>query len=237
MSTVFVSDLHLQGPGDPTQQDFLRFLFTARFDELVLVGDLFDLWVLPDERLPFAAEPVLQALKSLEAPVTWLGGNHDPRPWAPGVATGRRWRRDGVVAVHGDGFEGLPHRFVRGLLGSRAIRGAARLLGPDRVFELGRVFSDARRHHHDPARHALTLAAQQDLADRWLQGADTVIFGHTHSPGVVQRPGGRYVNLGDWYEHRTFARLEDGEVRLLHWRDGTEIPVSGPPARRPELLG
>lgn len=238
MSTVvFVSDLHLQGPGDATQQDFLRFLFTGRFDELVLVGDLFDLWLCPDGHLPYAAQPVIEALRSLAVPVTWLGGNHDPRPRAAGIRTARRWRGQGVFAAHGDGFEGLPHRAVRRLLGSRPAHLAARVLGPDRVFELGKALSAARRNGHHPEKHARTLAAQQALADRWLLGADTVVFGHTHAPGVVERPGGRYLNVGDWYQHRTFGRLERGEVRLFHWLDGGEEELTGPPRRRPELLG
>ena len=42
MSGVLVSDLHLQGPTDPTQIELLAFLREARFDELVVVGDLFE---------------------------------------------------------------------------------------------------------------------------------------------------------------------------------------------------
>ncbi|MCA9569479.1 MAG: metallophosphoesterase family protein [Myxococcales bacterium] len=234
MSVVLVSDLHLQGPTDPTQIELLAFLREARFEELVVVGDLFDVWLAPPGRVPRDAAPVVDVLRELGA--TWLGGNHDPSPRVPGLRTARRWRRDGVLAVHGDDGEGPAHHAVRALLGSRTVGRVAGGIGVDRVFALGRVASGLRRKAHDEAGQRRALAVQTALVDRWLLSADTVVVGHTHAPGVMERPGGRLVNLGDWYEHRTFGRLEHGRVRLLHWRDGEEVELDGPPRRRPELL-
>jgi predicted phosphodiesterase len=76
------------------------------------------------------------------------------------------------------------------------------------------------------------LDLQRDEADRWLADrADVVCVGHSHAPGVEDRPRGRMVNLGDWLLHRTFALVDD-DVHLLHWTDGRAVPVEGGMRRR-----
>ena len=76
------------------------------------------------------------------------------------------------------------------------------------------------------------LKAQRVLADFYLQGPPAyVCMGHTHAPGVSERPGGRLINLGDWEQHRTFA-VVDEDVSLMQWSETGWAEVAGPPASR-----
>ena len=56
------------------------------------------------------------------------------------------------------------------------------------------------------------------------RGFDGVICGHIHRPGARRINGVRYVNDGDWVEHRTaLAEDADGTLHLLHYRsDGID---------------
>lgn len=247
MSIVLVSDLHLQGVSDPTQQAFVDFVVGLDADELVIVGDLFDLWLVPDGVVPTQAVPVVAALHQRVRGglrVTWLSGNHDPRPDLRelGIHGGTIWRDtiDGrrCVAVHGDEGtdDSVANRVVQRALQSRWVERGARTLGTARVWRLGQRVSHRQRGRHTSAGLHAVLARQVVLADRLLDDADVVLLGHSHAPGRLERPGGLLVNLGDWYQHRTFARIDDG-VRLLHWTGDASVEVSaGPPQRRPELL-
>ncbi len=231
MAVVVVSDLHLQGPTHAAQQDFLRFLDGLRDERIVVAGDLFDLWIVPSpDAIPSAARPVVDALREREA--LWLAGNHDPRPGALGLRVATYWRRGGVVVVHGDDLERPGNRILKGLIGSGAARLCARWIGMERTFQLGVRLASSRRGRYTEEGLQRALQRQRMLADRYLVGAHTVLFGHSHAPGVEQRPGGRWINLGDWYEHRSFALVEGEEVRLLRWSGGRVEPLVGPPRRR-----
>jgi UDP-2,3-diacylglucosamine pyrophosphatase LpxH len=43
---------------------------------------------------------------------------------------------------------------------------------------------------------------------------DVVVAGHVHRPELLTTDDGIYLNLGDWIEHRTYGRLEDGKLTL-----------------------
>ncbi len=77
---VFVSDLHLSGRNKKTVLGFLWFLKTQakRFDELFLLGDIFEYWIGDDASSP--AEPLARALRkyaSLGKRVYLMQGNRD----------------------------------------------------------------------------------------------------------------------------------------------------------------
>lgn len=243
MSVLLLSDAHLRGLDDPGQAALVGFLDAVPFDELVLVGDLFDVWWDGGRAVDLHAVPVLGALERLVRggrPVTWVSGNHDPRARVEplGITTASAWRRTigakRLLAVHGD--EGADPR-LRDRLAQRALRSdtlarIGRIAGPARVARVGHALSSASRSRPRPLHDV--LARQNALADRLLgPDADILFVGHSHAPGMLPRRAGTLVNLGDWVRHRTFARVDADAVRLFRW-DGAEIPVpQGPPQRWP----
>lgn len=65
MSTLFISDLHLQANSPHLTAKFLEFLqdYAAKADTLYILGDLFELWLGDDLADPFQLE-IMQRLKS-----------------------------------------------------------------------------------------------------------------------------------------------------------------------------
>ncbi|MGH7565174.1 MAG: UDP-2,3-diacylglucosamine diphosphatase, partial [Gemmatimonadota bacterium] len=165
--------------------------------------------------------------------ISFMGGNHDY--WArAGRGPGWLERELGIELVpdphvvehqglrlllcHGDALGGATggYRAVRAVLHHPV---AIRLFGllPSR---LGYAIADrtsgfSRDRHHDEItrEHARRLRATAThlLAE---EDVDAVVAGHVHIPERLETSNGLYLNLGDWIQHRTYARLEDGELTL-----------------------
>ncbi len=222
MRVVLVSDVHLGGPGGATQARFLEWIRGIEADHLCLCGDVFDVWW-HWGTTPFAAyAPVVDAIRDRGLGLTVLPGNHDfllPRyfgatdaPILPSAAVDTRWDGLRVHLAHGDHVDrSVGYRALTGLLRGRAFGGMVDALGPDRAWPFLRRLSGDGALQANPALVAAQIAdARRILGD----GSDLVVFGHTHAPGLHRFPEGTYLNLGDWVTHRTWGRVEDGEVFL-----------------------
>lgn len=116
---IFVSDLHM-GDGSRTD-DFHRdkeFLFFLDFveegqHELIIVGDLFELWQADFDRVIFQHSDVINRILSLKdkLKVTYVVGNHDYIPFAKfvdydiGVCLRYRDSGNNLVAEHGHQYD------------------------------------------------------------------------------------------------------------------------------------
>jgi UDP-2,3-diacylglucosamine hydrolase len=48
---------------------------------------------------------------------------------------------------------------------------------------------------------------------------DYFIFGHRHLPlDITLSEKSRYINLGDWINYFTYAKLTDGKLSLLYYK-------------------
>lgn len=55
------------------------------------------------------------------------------------------------------------------------------------------------------------------------RGFDTIIFGHTHHPGVADlENGARYFNSGSWMLTPFYVLIENGHVSLNEWKTKSE---------------
>src|SRR3989338_11172254 len=82
MKALFLSDVHYKGLDDPNTPLLLSFLENElhRGDALVVVGDLFDLWIGYDHVVYAEYVPVLAKfyeLKNKGVRVIYVEGNHD----------------------------------------------------------------------------------------------------------------------------------------------------------------
>lgn len=230
MSTLFISDLHLDAARPDATQAFCEFLKhrAAGADALYVLGDLFEAWVGDDDDDPHAGE-VMDALAELTSggvPAWFVHGN-----------------RDFLV---GDGFSGrtgvtlLPESSVVDLGGEDVL-----LMHGDSLCTDDHDYQEFRAMVRDPkwqaqflalpltARRA--LAAQARDASRISTGGKPMeimdvnalavaeamrenkvrrfVHGHTHRPHVHEfeldgEPATRMV-LGDWFE-RGWALEHDG---------------------------
>jgi len=249
--TLFLSDIHLGYRGCRAGA-LLEFLGRYQPDEIILVGDVVDLWSL--RRTPYwpaEHQAVVRRFVQLAASgvrVIYVPGNHDEaiREWVGASLAGVEIRQehhhvlaDGrrFLVMHGDAFDdavripgwlsGLGSFLYDCILDlSHHVYGLRR-----RLFRGARWFSLAtwiKQRVPEAMRYVRKFenAAVQEAKRR---GFDGIICGHIHHPALQERDGICYVNDGDWVEHGTavFEHL-DGHLEL-HWAD--EAPAVQPTPR------
>jgi UDP-2,3-diacylglucosamine hydrolase len=247
--TYFVSDAHLgiSMPGhDHRQNDLLRFFreIWNNGDELYIVGDLFDFWIeyrnaiRPDY---FIVVSHIRQLVEAGIQVHYLAGNHD---FALGpflsdivgvhlhqehfetVIQGRK-----VHLYHGDGLvkADVGYRVLKKILRNPFNQRLYKLLHPNIGIPLASFFSGNSRKMLSKWLTEEKLEEYRQNAKRYLQTSDIVIFGHTHKPEIRRFGEKTYVNTGEWIRTYTYAKMENGDIRLWQWfadRPAEEIKSS-----------
>ncbi|PJK00722.1 UDP-2,3-diacylglucosamine diphosphatase [Lysobacteraceae bacterium NML91-0213] len=238
MSTLFVSDLHL----DPARPDITRLFvdFVAReargADALYILGDLFESWVGDDDPSEAGAlvAASLRALADTGVPVWFMHGNRDFLLGAgyaaragiqlladPAVIElyGRR-----VLLTHGDLLctDDVEYQAIR--VQTRNPAWQAQMLAQPLQARLAfaaqaRAASQARQGEMKSAGTMETITdVAPATADAFFDehGVDTMIHGHTHRPAIHDLPDGRRrIVLGDWYAQGSVLRAyPDGRFEL-----------------------
>jgi UDP-2,3-diacylglucosamine hydrolase len=135
--------------------------------------------------------------------------------------------------AHGDEADtSARYQLTRALLRGSMFAGLMRLLGPTYGMALLRRLAGSSRDHmgdQQPLLEAQRAWARPHLSE----GAQYVVMGHVHSPGMVELPEGTVVHLGDWVSHFTFLLIEESRVALRQLVS-MEAPLgealrSGPP--------
>ena len=88
------------------------------------------------------------------------------------------------------------------------------------VYEKSEAMPKSRRSQQEGIKgeHQNYIEAAEEILSR---GFDTIIFGHTHRPGVVELPEGQhYFNTGSWLQAPKFAEIDNGQVALKSWYEG-----------------
>ncbi len=236
MTTLFISDLHLDPSRPAITELFLAFLRDDARDAeaLYILGDLFEAWIGDDTPSP-AADAVAVALRELTdtgVPVYFIRGNRD-------FLLGEDYaRRAGLRILHDPSVIELYGRAVLLQHGDllctddtayQAFRAQTRdpafiaqFLSqplPARIAfaQQARAASQARQSEmkqDDRAQfETVTDVAPAEVASTFVRyGVDTMIHGHTHRPAVhTLEAGGRTctrIVLGDWYEQGSVLRVD-----------------------------
>lgn len=214
-----ISDSHLGGPGgDATELCAqLDALPGQGVDFLILLGDIFHVWV--GSRRFETAEvqkvvPHLRALRARGVRVDYVEGNRDfflaGSPYEDAfdhIALETSFEVGGkkILAVHGDGLNDRDrqYRFWRWLSKSP----------PSRFMILNLPGPLARRAVHSTERHLaqtnfrhrkrLPEAAIRRYGERRLaEGYDELLVGHFHEPHTYDLPHGRVRLLDAWFRGR-----------------------------------
>lgn len=232
MTTLFVSDLHLDAALPEIGDQFTDFLATVggRFEALYILGDLFESWVGDDDPQPEKQRlaDALSVIRGGGTPIYFMHGNRDfllGRDYAR--AAGMQLLEDEVVVelggrrvllMHGDSLCTDDHEY-------QAFRATVRDPQWQRAFlsqplaqrlALARAARDRSR-----ARNANAPAAIMDVNQAAVEaamrryGVTELLHGHTHRPAVhefeLDGAPARRVVLGDWYDQGSIVTWgEDG---------------------------
>lgn len=230
MTTLFISDLHLESDRPDIADQFLRFLETEALgaDALYILGDLFESWVGdddPDEHYAWIRQ-ALRKLTRKKVPVYFMHGNRD-------FIVGERFAQEtGIVLLadphvadlhgakvllsHGDAYctDDLEYQAVRKM--TRDPQWQAMMLQKPLAERL--VFAAQARAasmaHGGSADEAIMDVNEKAVEAAFREsGADILLHGHTHRPAVHKlEVDGRAVQrivLGDWYEHGSIVRWDE----------------------------
>ncbi|HEV7985012.1 MAG TPA: UDP-2,3-diacylglucosamine diphosphatase [Steroidobacteraceae bacterium] len=221
MTTLFVSDLHLDALEPAAGEQFLEFLRrrAAASDALYILGDLFEAWVGDDDEDPHRAL-ICQGLRELSGrgvPCYAMHGNRDfllQRGFER--RTGTRLLADPtivdlhgerVLLTHGDALctADRSYQLLRGLV--RNPRWQRRFLG----LPLGvrralaeQARAGSRRHTEHTEAYIMDVDEDAVIAAMRACGVRSLIHGHTHRPGVhefeLDGASARRIVLGAWHD-------------------------------------
>ena len=242
MTTLFVSDLHLDPARPAITRLFLDFLHAEarRADALYILGDLFEAWIGDDDpsEAGDAVAAGLRAVAGAGVPVYFMHGNRDfllGRDYAR--RAGMRLLPDpAVVSLYGE-----PVLLMHGdLLCSddtayQAFRAQTRDPAWQQAFLAqplpARLAFAARAREASMARQREMIAGDRstfesvtDVTPATVEatlarfGVATLVHGHTHRPAMHELVAGgracRRIVLGDWFEQGSLLRVSPGRYDL-----------------------
>ena len=231
MTTLFISDLHLDGSRPEITEQFLKFLKeeAPRASSLYVLGDFFEAWIGDDDDDPHHAR-VMDAVGELTRsgmPAYFMHGNRD-------FLIGKGFaRRTGMTL--------LADPTVVDLYGNPTLLMHGDLLCTDDV-----QYQKARRTMHNPIVQGLFLAMPLSLRRRYAahlrarsrahtagkadyimdvnqqavedmmraHGVTRLIHGHTHRPGIHRFTAAdgkamERIVLGDWYHQSSMLNWDE----------------------------
>jgi len=235
MTTLFISDLHLEAERPDIAEQFLKFLETdaSQADDLYILGDLFEAWVGDDDPNThyFTIKRALRKLSDSGIPVYFMHGNRD-------FMIGRGFANETGVEILKD-----PHKVV--MYGQQVLLSHGDALCTDDVqyqrvrkmtrdpdwqaTMLARPLKARLRMAEEARRQSLeqTLNLSMEIVDVNQDAVKTVIksfkvdvllHGHTHRPAIHDVDLGnrkaKRIVLGDWYTQGSVVRWDSRGPKL-----------------------
>jgi UDP-2,3-diacylglucosamine hydrolase len=235
---IFISDAHFTGRDPEPMEAFLRFLDSEKkqIGHLLILGDLFEFFFGFKHFFSTGKSsafmdylPVLDKLQSLYHEgirIKYFEGNHDfflhsffSEQFGMEVEVypgGCEERLDGkrVFIAHGDlaNPRQWTYRTFRRLLKNPLTYHLIQVAGPRISRRVAQKLSDmSYQKYHNDIQPISPPAFKAFAHQKFLEGFEIVILGHSHFPEEVEeRIDGRrclYYNVGDWMVHRSFLRF------------------------------
>jgi UDP-2,3-diacylglucosamine hydrolase len=235
---IFVSDAHFTGRDPASMEVFLKFLDSEknRMGHLVILGDLFEFFFgfknfFSTEKTSAFTDylPVFHKLQSLYEEgvrIKYFEGNHDfflhsffPEQFGMEVEVypnGREQRlgENRAFIAHGDlsNPKQWAYRTFRRVLKNSVTYRLIHLVGPRISRQVAQALSDmSYQKYHNEGQPSPPPAFRTFAHEKFLEGFEIVILGHSHFPEEVEEwiDGRRclYYNVGDWVVHRSFLRF------------------------------
>ena len=240
----FASDNHLGAPTQeesaPRERIFVEWLDHIKDDVgvLFLLGDLFDFWFEYKTVVPKGFVRVLGKLAELAdagIPIHFFVGNHDM--WMLdylekeiGITvhhTPQEFTLCGksFFIGHGDGLgpNDMGYKGMKKVFKNSFFQWCFRWLHPDWGMRLGHYLS-VKNKLISGEEDAVFLGEEKEWLAQYAKrkhqekARDYYVFGHRHIPLNIPIEQSRYVNLGDWISHYTYAVFDGKALELKSWK-------------------
>lgn len=235
MTTLFISDLHLDASKPEIGEQFLGLLKgeATEAEALYILGDLFESWVGDDDPNPHYAvmKGAIRQLVDSGVPVFFMHGNRD-------FMIGQRFAGetgvtllDDPVAIdlhgekillsHGDALciDDVQYQQVR--LMTRNPEWQAMMLAKpleERLAYAENARQQSREYSDSVSEDIMDVNQDAVMGTFREHGVDVLLHGHTHRPAVHDVDLGdrvaRRIVLGDWYEQGSVVRWDEDGPRL-----------------------
>ncbi len=235
MTTLFISDLHLEADRPDIGKQFLHFLGTDanEADDLYILGDLFEAWVGDDDPNThyFSIKRALRKLTDRGIPVYFMHGNRDFMI-GNGFAneTGVKILKDPykvtmygqkTLLSHGDilCIDDVQYQRVRKMV--RDPDWQANMKAKP-LKERLRIAQEARRQSLEQTinKSLEIMDVNEDEVKRVIRehNVDVLLHGHTHRPDIhtvdLGNRKAKRIVLGDWYEQGSVVRWDSRGPKL-----------------------
>ncbi len=238
MSTLFISDLHLEDSVPDTTTCLLEFLRgpAREAEALYILGDLFESWI-GDDALSETARQVAAAsatLNSCGVPCFFMHGNRDFLLGEDFASrAGMTLLPESVVIdlyghptllLHGDSLciDDLDYQAFRRQSRNPAWQAAILALSIDERLEMARNARDASNQHTGSASMEIMDVNEAAVRAGFREhGVNRMIHGHTHRPAIHHyeldggRPAERIV-LADWYSVGSYLQVTAGKIQSIN---------------------
>jgi UDP-2,3-diacylglucosamine hydrolase len=254
VTTLFVSDLHLDALEPAAGEQFLQFLRlrAPACEALYILGDLFEAWIGDDDQDPHRAL-ICQALRDLSThgvPCYVMHGNRDfllqqgfeqrsgARLLADPIIVDLYGER--VLLTHGDALctADRSYQLLRGLVRNPDWqRRFLRLPFKVRRTLAEQARAGSRRHTEHTAAGIMDVDDDAVLAAMRACGVRSMIHGHTHRPGIhhfeLDGAPARRIVLGAWHDQGSCLSWGREGLRLEELPRPTDRSESAAPHPAP----
>ena len=235
MTTLFISDLHLEAGRPEIGEQFLSFLGDEARDAeaLYILGDLFEVWLGDDDPNPYytSMKVAIRELTNSGVPVFFMHGNRD---FTIGEIfsgeTGVEILDDPVVVdlygqsvllSHGDALctDDVQYQQVRAM--TRNPEWQAMMLAKsieERIAFSIQARKDSMAHGKSVSAEIMDVNLEAVVATLRQHGTSIMLHGHTHRPAIHDVDLGNRlatrIVLGDWFEQGSVVRWDENGPRL-----------------------
>ena len=235
MTTLFISDLHLEDDRPEIGRQFVGFLEGEALaaEALYILGDLFEYWVGDDDPNPHYAEmkTAIRALSDTGVPVLFMHGNRDfmiSEQFA--AATGVTLLVDPtpvtlygtkVLLSHGDALctDDTHYQQMRAMTRDPDWQAMMRAKPLEERIAIAEQARQQSAEYNAAIDEEIMDVNQQAVVDAiTAHDVDILLHGHTHRPAVhdldIDGRIAKRIVLGDWYEQGSVVRWDEHGPRL-----------------------
>jgi UDP-2,3-diacylglucosamine hydrolase len=240
----FASDVHLGLPDFETslkrEKLFVKWLDEIKDDakEIILLGDIFDFWFEYKRTIPKGFSRFLGKLCEITdsgIPVHFFIGNHDMwifdyLPKETGIILHKgpiTKEYDGkkFYLAHGDGLGpgDRSYKLLKRIFASRLLQWLFARLHPNMGIWIANSWSSHSRYSRETRPFEgedkeWLIVYSKDLLKQ--EHFDYLVYGHRHFPlDLKLNESSRYINLGDWLSHFTYAVFDGNDMFLKNYTD------------------